>query len=436
MDLIINPVTNNLQGEITAPSSKSYSHRAFVAASLADGISIIKNPLTTGDIEITMNILKLLGVKIIKVKDNSYAVKKVSKSLKPIREAIDCRNSGTSIRIFSALSLIIDGGLSLKGEFIKLKRPILPLLKALKNLGGSFKVLENQIQIKREKQICKPIKIRGDISSQFITALLFVCPILKCKRKTYIDIEITTPLVSSPYIQITIDVLNDFGINLQGDIKNRRFSVICGQKYRSQVFTIPGDFSSAAFIIAATVLSRNSSHVIINNLNIQNPQGDKRIIEILKEMGANIKIDKIRNQIIIDGNLKDYPLKGIEIDCQEIPDLFPILSVIGAFATGKTVLFNASKVRLKESDRISIIARELSRMGVKVEEEGDKLIIYHCNNLKGSIIDHEKDHRIAMACVIAALYADSPSEIKNIEIVRDSYPNFINDLKKLGVSFN
>ena len=152
-------------------------------------------------------------------------------------------------------------------------------------------------------------------------------------------------------------------------------------------------------------------------------------------MGANIKIDKERNQIVINGNLKKYPLKGIEIDCQEIPDLFPILSVIGAFAKGKTVLFNALNVRLKESDRISIIARELSKMGVKVEEEEDKLVIHHCNNLKGSIIDHEKDHRIAMACVIASLYADSPSEIKNIEIVRDSYPHFINDLRKLGVNF-
>ncbi len=436
MDVTINPMITGLQGEIIAPGSKSYSHRAFIAASLADGISIIKKPLITGDVEITMNVLKSLGVKILKVNGNSYAVKKINESFKSIEESIDCKNSGTSIRIFSALGLIIEGGLSLKGEFLKRKRPILPLLNALKYLGGNFKILDDQIQIKRENQTCQSIKIRGDISSQFITALLIVCPLLNCEKGNYIDIELTTPIISYPYVKITLDVLNAFGINIQEDIKNRKFTVLCGQRYRSQAYEIPGDFSSAAFIMAATIISRKSSHVIINNLNVHNSQGDKKIIEILKEMGANIEYNEENSQIIINGNLNKYPLKGIEVDCQEIPDLFPVLSVLGAFAKGKTVLYNASNVRLKESNRMSAIARELSKMGVQVAEEEDKLIVHHCDNLKGTLIDHENDHRIAMACVIAALYADSISKVKNIEIVRDSYPHFIDDLKKLGVNFN
>ncbi len=436
MDVTINPIKTGLQGEIIAPGSKSYSHRAFIAASLADGISIIKKPLITGDVEITMNVLKSLGVKILKVNGNSYAVKKINESFKSIEESIDCKNSGTSIRIFSALGLIIEGGLSLKGEFLKRKRPILPLLNALKYLGGNFKILDDQIQIKRENQTCQSIKIRGDISSQFITALLIVCPLLNCEKGNYIDIELTTPIISYPYVKITLDVLNAFGINIQEDIKNRKFTVLCGQRYRSQAYEIPGDFSSAAFIMAATIISRKSSHVIINNLNVHNSQGDKKIIEILKEMGANIEYNEENSQIIINGNLNKYPLKGIEVDCQEIPDLFPVLSVLGAFAKGKTVLYNASNVRLKESNRMSAIARELSKMGVQVAEEEDKLIVNHCDNLKGTVIDHENDHRIAMACVIAALYADSISKVKNIEIVRDSYPHFIDDLKKLGVNFD
>jgi len=436
MDVTINPIKTGLQGEIIAPGSKSYSHRAFIAASLADGISIIKKPLITGDVEITMNVLKSLGVKILKVNGNSYAVKKINESFKSIEESIDCKNSGTSIRIFSALGLIMEGGLSLKGEFLKRKRPILPLLNALKYLGGNFKILDDQIQIKRENQTCQSIKIRGDISSQFITALLIVCPLLNCEKGNYIDIELTTPIISYPYVKITLDVLNAFGINIQEDIKNRKFTVLCGQKYRSQAYEIPGDFSSAAFIMAATIISRKSSHVIINNLNVHNSQGDKKIIEILKEMGANIEYNEENSQIIINGNLNKYPLKGIEVDCQEIPDLFPVLSVLGAFAKGKTVLYNASNIRLKESNRMSAIARELSKMGVQVAEEEDKLIVHHCDNLKGTLIDHENDHRIAMACVIAALYADSISKVKNIEIVRDSYPHFIDDLKKLGVNFD
>jgi len=436
MDVTINPIKTGLQGEIIAPGSKSYSHRAFIAASLADGISIIKKPLITGDVEITMNVLKSLGVKILKVNGNSYAVKKINESFKSIEESIDCKNSGTSIRIFSALGLIIEGGLSLKGEFLKRKRPILPLLNALKYLGGNFKILDDQIQIKRENQTCQSIKIRGDISSQFITALLIVCPLLNCEKGNYIDIELTTPIISYPYVKITLDVLNAFGINIQEDIKNRKFTVLCGQKYRSKAYEIPGDFSSAAFIMAAAIISRKSSHVIINNLNVHNSQGDKKIIEILKEMGANIEYNEENSQIIINGNLNKYPLKGIEVDCQEIPDLFPVLSVLGAFAKGKTVLYNASNIRLKESNRMSAIARELSKMGVQVAEEEDKLIVHHCDNLKGTLIDHENDHRIAMACVIAALYADSISKVKNIEIVRDSYPHFIDDLKKLGVNFD
>lgn len=436
MDVTINPIKTGLQGEIIAPGSKSYSHRAFIAASLADGISIIKKPLITGDVEITMNILKSLGVKILKVNGNSYAVKKINESFKFIEEFIDCKNSGTSIRIFSALGLIIEGGLSLKGEFLKRKRPILPLLNALKYLGGNFKILDDQIQIKRESQTCQSIKIRGDISSQFITALLILCPLLNCEKGNYIDIELTTPIISYPYVKITLDVLNAFGINIQEDIKNRKFTVLCGQKYRPQAYEIPGDFSSAAFIMAAAIISHNSSHVIINNLNVHNSQGDKKIIQILKEMGANIEYNEENSQIILNGNLNKYPLKGIEVDCQEIPDLFPVLSVLGAFAKGKTVLYNASNVRLKESNRMSAIARELSKMGVQVAEEEDKLIVHHCDNLKGTLIDHENDHRIAMACVIAALYADSISKAKNIEIVRDSYPHFIDDLKKLGVNFD
>ena len=436
MDVTINPIKTGLQGEIIAPGSKSYSHRAFIAASLADGISIIKKPLITGDVEITMNVLKSLGVKILKVNGNSYAVKKINESFKFIEEFIDCKNSGTSIRIFSALGLIIEGGLSLKGEFLKRKRPILPLLNALKYLGGNFKILDDQIQIKRENKTCQSIKIRGDISSQFITALLIVCPLLNCEKGNYIDIELTTPIISYPYVKITLDVLNAFGINIQEDIKNRKFTVLCGQRYRSQAYEIPGDFSSAAFIMVAAIISRKSSHVIINNLNVHNSQGDKKIIEILKEMGANIEYNEENSQIILNGNLNKYPLKGIEVDCQEIPDLFPVLSVLGAFAKGKTVLYNASNVRLKESNRMSAIARELSKMGVQVAEEEDKLIVHHCDNLKGTLIDHENDHRIAMACVIAALYADSISKVKNIEIVRDSYPHFIDDLKKLGVNFD
>jgi 3-phosphoshikimate 1-carboxyvinyltransferase len=434
MDIDIYPLTTNLMGEITAPGSKSYSHRAFIAASLAEGISVIKNPLTTGDAAITMNNLKLLGVKIIKSSNNSYVVRSEKGLLKKYKASLDCRNSGTSIRIFSALSLLVKGGLSLTGDFLRLHRPIIPLLDALKSLGAKYVLSDNKIKIERKKTLCNKVKIPGDISSQFITALLMVCPLLICKDRNFIEIELTTPLVSVPFVKITIDVLDTFGINIQEDLENGKFYITNEQKFRAQSYEVPGDFSSSAFIITAAALSPKPSKVSINNLSMSNHQGDKKIVEILKKMGANIDFNETEKEVIVNGDLTKYPLNGIEVDCSNIPDLFPILSVVGAFAKGKTVLYDSSKhLRLKESDRIASMARELTKMGIKVLEEEDRLTIYHCDKLRGTIIDHEHDHRVAMACTIAALYASSKSQIKDIEIVKDSYPSFLDDLEKLGV---
>ena len=432
MNLKINPVTTSLNGEITAPGSKSYSHRAFIAASLADGISIIKNPLISRDVSKTVAILKSLGVKILKKSDNDYIIKRGKETYRALKKSFDCGNSGTTLRIFSALSLLIEGGLTLKGEFLRFQRPIIPLLESLKQLGADFKLSTKKLKIKRIRDICNNIKIQGDLSSQFITALLMLCPQLKCKDKDFIEIEVTPPLVSKSFIEITLEVLDAFGINIQTNFENGKFYITNEQNYRSQSYQIPGDFSSSANIIAAAVLSKNPSNVIINNLDLKNKQGDKKILEILKKMNANITISEDKHQVIVKGDLTNNLLQGVEIDCREIPDLFPILSVIGAFAQGKTVLYNASNLRFKETDRISIMAQELNKMGVKVIEGDDKLTIFQSKNLNGTQINHNNDHRIAMACSIAALYANSSSTIKNSEIVEDSYPSFFENLKELG----
>ncbi len=434
MNLQINPV-NSLNGEIKAPPSKSYSHRAFIAASLAEGVSIIKKPLIVGDMEVSIEILKKLGVKILKEGIDTYIVEKMNKTYKKCDQVLDCRNSGTSIRIFSALSLLIDGGLSFKGKFLRRKRPILPLLDSLKELGAEYQLTRKKLFIHRIKNTCDKIKIRGDISSQFITALLMICPLLICEKKDFITIEVITPIASYPYVEITKHILESFGINIFEELnaeKIGKYYISCQQNYRTQIFEVPGDFSSIANIIAATILSPEDSQVVIDNLNFKKPQGDKKVIEILQEFGAKIEIDQKNNRLIVYGNRNKNALRGLDIDISENPDLFPILAIVGAFAKNKTTLYNASNLRLKESDRIAITARELTKMGVKVNEDKDKLTIYHCKKLKGSKIDHEEDHRIAMAFTIAGLYADSISKINNIEIIKDSYPNFIYDLQTLG----
>ena len=430
--------TSNLNGEITAPPSKSYSHRAFTAAALAEGVSILKNPLTTGDVGVTIDVLRELKVKILRESKNSYIVERNAESFTTIHKMIHCKNSGTTIRIYSALALLIEGGIKFSGEFLKLERPIVPLLKALKRLGGEYKLKKNFLHVYRIQKGCNNVQLPGNISSQFITALLFLCPILRCSNLNILQIKTTNPIISYPYIQITLDVLKSFGVNVIEKIDEERkgtYNIETTQHYRPQVYTIPGDFSSASFIIAATILAKEDSLVIVNNLEKDNPQGDKKIVRILKDMGAKIKFNQEKKQIIVNGNIKKYPLQGIEVDCSDIPDLFPILSVLGAFAKGKMVLHNAGNLRRKECDRISIMARELKKMGVKVEEGEDKLIIHHTEEFtEDPEIDHENDHRIAMACTVASLYSNSETTIKNIEIVKDSYPEFIEDLIRLGAN--
>ncbi|TFG01072.1 MAG: 3-phosphoshikimate 1-carboxyvinyltransferase [Promethearchaeota archaeon] len=437
MDLSISPSILRLSGTIIPPGSKSYSHRAFILAAFANGKTILKNPLTSGDVKITIDILSKLGIKIEERKDRNYEIYGGKRIRNISEDIIDCGNSGTSIRIFSALSLIIDGGLRLKGEFLRRNRPLKPLLKALEELGAVYSLSEKKLIIQRKEEKCGDIKIRGNISSQFITSLLILCSIIKCKNKDFLSLQITTPIVSYPYVKITQNILKEYGIKIQEEKDNSRFleyKVKTGQKPKAIKYPVPSDFSSAAFIIAAATLTPYDSKVIVKNLDFEDPQGDKRIIEILKKMGAYIQKDMENKKVVCYGNLQKNSLNGIEIDCKNIPDLFPILSVVGAFASGKTVLYNAGNLRLKESDRIKIMARELTKMGINVEESTDKLIVFHANEIKGAKFEHNGDHRIAMACSIAALFANSKSLIENIDIVKDSYPNFIIDLKKLGAS--
>jgi len=436
MKLRITP-TKKLIGTINAPPSKSYSHRAFIASSLTKGVSIIKNPLISGDVGVTIKILEALGHKVSKASSDSFIVKSNYGNYKSVKKLLDCGNSGTSIRIFAALAMLIDGGLSFTGEFIKRNRPIIPLLNALESIGCSYRLTEEDLKVKRKGKKCGIINIPGDVSSQFVSALLMMCPLLDCKKRNSMVVNITSPITSYPYVKITLDVLRSFGIKIQENINDEKvgsYLIACKQNYRAQTYEIPGDFSSISFILAATILTPEESQVVIKNLNFEKPQGDQRIIEILQEMGANINTMKEKNCLIVNGGINQNPLTGITIDIKDTPDLFPILSIIGAFAKGKTEIYNALNLRKKESDRISIIAKELIKMGVKVIEENDKITIYHCKELRGTSFNHENDHRIAMSLTIASLFAHGSSLIENIEIVEDSYPNFVNHIKKLGAN--
>ncbi len=434
MDLIIHPLTNELSGELSASPSKSYSHRAFIASSLTSGVSIIRNPLVSGDVGVTIEALIKIGVKIEEETFGKYKVETTLDRLKSPDAPLDCKNSGTTVRFLCALSLLCTHGLKITGEFFRKQRPIIPFLQSLKSLGAKYKHISNGIHVWRENDLCDPIKIEGNVSSQFISALLFITPSLRCVQNE-IKIEVTPPIVSYPYINVSLNLLKQLNITIKDLTQSLHdglnFIIPTNQTINAFTYTIPGDFSSAAFPICASVLSGKESKICLKNLNMNDPQGDKRFIDIIREMGAKITFNPKKNIVIVKG-AEIGALHGMDIDCIDIPDLFPILSVLGIFAREKTKLYNISNLKSKESDRVKSMKHVLTHMGVKVKESNDSFTIYQTQHLKASKIAHFNDHRVAMACTIAALFAKKPSQLNNAEIVYDSYPNFFEDLKILG----
>lgn len=437
MDLEIFPI-KTLSGKIKVPPSKSYSHRAFFIAGLTESISVINNPLTVGDVEVTINALKSLGVKILKEKENKFLIDFHKAKLIAPEKPIDCRNSGTTFRILCVLGLLTENGIRLSGEFLKKKRPILPLLEAIRQLGAEIEVSEDEISIKPVNITPTKIKLPGDVSSQFITALLLITPLLKCKGSDATIIELTSPLTSHPYIYLTLDMLDQAGITIKQEISESLMGnlvIPCSQSYRGQIYNIPGDFSSAAYILGAAALVENELEVIFNNLDSTSPQGDREIITYLSELGAKILINPHEKMVKIKKGINRNSSKDISIDCRETPDLFPILAVMGCFTNKVMKLYNIKNLRSKESDRVSGISRELKKMGANLEEKEDELILKKNTKLNGADLNHGDDHRIAMALIIAAMFAESNSHISNVEIIEDSYPTFIEDLQKLGAHF-
>ncbi len=442
----------NFEGKITCSSSKSYSHRAFFVALMADTPSYIINPLISGDTEVTINFCISLGATIEKFEKSNIEIKEIPldisdsdsiykivppPNLKQPIGSLDGKNSGTSIRLMTALTPLIPGQITISGRFFKLKRPLKPLLEALSSLGISWEYLDNNFGVKINPCYSDAIefKIQGDVSSQFITGLLLLAPKLKSAPSNPNSIiNLTTPTVSTPYLKITDEIMKKFGISFQVDLNSEnflRYTIPTDQKYQGQIVKIPGDYSSAAFIIATAALNPYPSEVVISNLDPNSMQGDKALIKILQQMNADIKVDEHSQSVVIKGGKF---LDGTKIDCKDTPDLFPILCVIGLFSNNNTILYNLQHVRTKESDRVSIMIRELQKMGAIIDsiEDNNAILIEGPQQIRGIKILHEDDHRIAMALTVAALYARSESTTVKPEIVNDSYPDFFKDLKLLG----
>lgn len=403
-----------VDGTVSPPASKSYTHRAFILAALSEGTSVISDPLFSADTISTLNAISAFGAK---VERNDSFVRITGGELKAPSEPIDAENSGTTMRLMTGISSAFDKKVTITGDDSLLKRPMSPLLDALESIGVECSSNKGFPPISVKGPIDRnEVSINGSMSSQFVSSLMMTAPLLKDGLK----IHVKGKLVSKPYVDITTYMMSVFGANASMNDK----TIESHGRYRSADFAVPADFSSAAFPLVAGALA---GKVTVKGMDMNAPQGDKMIVDILKKAGAKISIEN--DSITCE---KDS-LSGTEIDIGNVPDLFPILAVLFCAAEGKTILKGAPQLRFKESDRIESVTEMISAIGGDIKGTDDGCVINGTRKLKGGEIDCRGDHRIMMAASIASLICDEPVTMENAECCSVSYPQFPEHMRILGM---
>jgi len=411
-----------LAGEVVAPPSKSYTHRAFAVGLLAKGESRITDPLIGLDTKATIDAAEILGAKISNIHE-TWVVHGTGGNLKPKTDLIDAQNSGTTIRIMSAIAALSRKPIRLTGDESIKTRPMGPLIEALVKLGAKGKCEGPNGRppvVVGECLVGGDIEITGAVSSQFISALLIACPY----AREDVTLSVAEEPRSKPYIEITLEVLDAVGAKIKRNKSLTDFKIDGRQVFSPLELKIPGDFSSAAFVLGAAALTEST--VRVSNLNVRGAQGDKRIVELLREFGADVKV---RGETV---EVTGAGLTGIEADCSDNPDLVPILSVLGAVADGRTRLTNIHHLRFKETDRLRALATELRKLGANVEELPDEIRLNGVKQLKEAKLQSYGDHRMAMALSVAGLVAKGETVVDGVESIPVSYPSFVEDMQKLG----
>lgn len=404
--MIIKP--SKLKGKVQAIPAKSYAHRALICAALADKNSKIYFNKTSQDIDATISCLGALGADI-KVTDFGVEVSPIKKTISP---KLNVKESGSTFRFLLPISTTIYDECDFDGEGRLPERPISDLIEVMKLNGVEFEGEKLPFKTKGNLKSGE-YSLRGDVSSQYVSGLLLAGAMLDKPSK----IRLNTQLESKSYVDMTIEVMKNFG----AEVIEANGYIVQPTGYKSCNYKVEGDWSNASFFLGAGALSDS---IEVTGLNLNSKQGDRKILEILKEFGAIIKTD---DGIKVSGN----KLQGIEVDLQDIPDMLPILAVIATNAIGKSRFYNAKRLRLKESDRLKTTAEMITNLGGKVEEREDELIVY-AKELVGGTVDSHNDHRIAMATTIASLVCKEEIILKDARAVEKSYPEFFEDFKSLG----
>ncbi len=405
---------SSLSGKVTVPPSKSDVHRALICAALSTGVSVISPVAFSQDILATLDCIAALGADV-EIKGDSVSIDPKNMFKNKTAE-LNCRESGSTVRFFipiaaaGGVSTVFSGKGRLPMRPLDVYSRLLPQhgVECITAGGLPFEIVG--------KLTSGKFDLPGNISSQFITGLLFALPLLEGDSV----IHLTSPLQSKGYIDMTIAVQARFGVKITQ--KNGDYYISGGQTYTPCAYATEGDWSQAAFFLAAGALGGDVS---VRGVRFDSRQGDKEIVSLLDRFGAKVTINDFHTECSED------KLRGIDIDASQIPDLVPILSVVSAFAEGTTRIYNAERVRLKESDRLEAMYRALSACGANIVQTEDGLII-HGGSLHGGIVNGCNDHRIVMSMAIAALRADEEIIISDKESISKSYDTFFDDYTMLG----
>jgi 3-phosphoshikimate 1-carboxyvinyltransferase len=421
---------SKINGVIRVPSSKSYTHRAIAIASLAQARSASKitNALLARDTLATLAGCRALGADI--KQDGTTLDLKGRRSFPPPENVINAENSGTTIRIMTAMSsLVRKGHTVLTGDESLRSRPMQPILDALAQLGveaystkldGTPPLVVKGGGIKGGTAV-----VDGSVSSQFISGLLVV--------GVYADSEVTMKirgnLVSKPYISATLASMGHFGVRVEHTPDMLEYH-IRNAHYKVASFDVPSDFSTAALVLAAGVVA--GEQLKVKGLDFSLPQADSEILDVLKRMGCRTKVDKVKGEVIVYGTDR---LEGGEFNLRDTPDLLPVVSILALKAKTPVIINGVAHARVKETDRISNIASELVKFGARIKEFQDGLKITAPVRLSNASLEAYNDHRLFMTFTIASLMTEK-SVVAGAESVDVSYPNFVSDMKELGAKLS
>ena len=412
--MIISVSRSSVRGILSSPSSKSVMQRLVACALLADGESEILAPSLSDDSKAAIEMARCLGAGIRHMSDRII----VKGGYNPVCTELFCGESGLGARVFSVLAALNDGWIQINGEGSLTGRPVDMIEETLSQLDVDVRTSNGLLPVR----IKGPMKggdafVDGSLSSQFLTGLLISLPVVKSSSRLIVN-----DLRSKPYIDLTIEIISSFGIEVQHE-DYRVFNIPGSQIYRPVKYTVEGDWSGSAFIL---VLAALAGEVTVKGLSVRSTQSDRVIIEALRAAGVKV--------IISDDHVRVYKskLRPFVFNVSDCPDLAPPLAVLASFCEGKSVIRGTERLKAKESDRGKVLETEFSKLGVNITNYDDRIEVKGPSIIKGGEVDSNGDHRIAMALTVLSLLSDNNIIITGAESVNKSYPSFFNDLKNLG----